>query len=68
MGATAAIAIAAAVPIRGVTDARAEMARGVAVEDRTYETVPSECVTLDFSRVLWAADDAEAVFNESAIS
>jgi hypothetical protein len=42
MGATAVIAIAAAVPIRGVTDARPEMARGVAVEDRTagaYETV-----------------------------
>ena len=42
MGATAAIAIAAAVPLRGVTDARPEMARVVAVEDRTagaYETV-----------------------------
>src|SRR6267143_1347990 len=40
--ATAVIAIAAAVPLRGVTDARPEMARGVAVEDRTagaYETV-----------------------------
>jgi len=36
------IAIAAAVPLRGVTDARPEMARGAAVEDRTagaYETV-----------------------------
>ena len=29
------IAIAAAVPLRGVTDARPEMARGVAVEDCT---------------------------------
>ena len=40
--ATAVIAIAAAVPLRGVTDARPEMARGVAVEDRTagaHETV-----------------------------
>ena len=31
-------------------------------------TVSSECVTLDRGRLLWAADDAEAVFNESAIS
>ena len=41
IGATAVIAIAAAVPLRGVTDARPEMARVVAVEDRTasaYET------------------------------
>ncbi len=41
MGATAVIAIAAAVPLRGVTDARPEMARVVSVEDRTagaYET------------------------------
>ena len=41
MGATAVMAIAAAVPLRGVTDARPEMARVVAVEDRTagaYET------------------------------
>jgi membrane associated rhomboid family serine protease len=35
MGVTAAIAIAAAVPLRGVTDARPEMARVIAVEDRT---------------------------------
>jgi membrane associated rhomboid family serine protease len=41
MGATAMIAIAAAVPLRGVTDARPEMARVISVEDRTasgYET------------------------------
>ena len=41
MGAAAVIAIAAAVPLRGVTDARPELARVVAVEDRTasaYET------------------------------
>ena len=41
MGATAVIALAAAVPLRGVTDARPEIARVVAVEDRTagaYET------------------------------
>src|SRR6185295_6613162 len=35
MGATAMIAIAAAVPLRGVTDARPETARVIAVEDRT---------------------------------
>ena len=35
IGATAVIAIAAAVPLRGVTDARPELARVVAVEDRT---------------------------------
>ena len=41
IGATAVIAIAAAVPLSGVTDARPEMARVVSVEDRTagvYET------------------------------
>jgi len=41
-GVTAAIAIAAAVPLRGVTDARPELARVIAVEDRTagaYETM-----------------------------
>ena len=42
IGATVVIAIAGAVPILGVTDARPEMVRSVAVEDRTagaYETV-----------------------------
>jgi membrane associated rhomboid family serine protease len=42
MAATAVIAMAAAVPLRGVTDARPEMARVISVEDRTasaYETV-----------------------------
>ena len=41
MGATAVIAIAAAVPLRGITDALPELARVVSVEDRTasvYET------------------------------
>jgi rhomboid protease GluP len=41
MGTAAAIAIAAAVPLRGVTDVRPELIRVVAVEDRTaglYET------------------------------
>jgi hypothetical protein len=33
-----------------------------------YAVTPSECLTLDCGRRLWAADDAEAVFNESAIS
>ena len=35
MGATAAIAVAAAVPLRGVADVRPEMARVILVEDRT---------------------------------
>lgn len=42
MAATAVIAIVTAVPLRGVTDARPEMARVISVEDRTasaYETV-----------------------------
>ena len=39
------IAIAAAVPLRGVTDARPEMARGVAVEDRTAENATRPCAT-----------------------
>ena len=41
MGATAMIAMAAAVPLRGITDVRPELARVVSVEDRTasvYET------------------------------